>query len=311
MKKVLLFAFLILSASMYAQKDTSYWTNGAMFGLNGTQAAFKNWAQGGENSMAVTGIVLLQAHYKKDKNEWDNMFLWNLGTSKIGDDFSKKSEDMMEFNSKFGHKASDKWFYSALFNFKTQTLIGYEYPTDTTRTMISGFLAPAYIKAGLGMDWKPNDFMSVYISPATMRWIIVNDQNLANAGAFGLDKAETDTLGNIITPASKVQTQFGAYLRFVFEKEVIKNVSVGSIFELYSDYMKEPQNIDVNWQMIITMKVNEFLNAQIKTNMIYDHDIPVLYDSNGDGNLDSSGPRLQFSEQISIGLVYKIGKVDK
>jgi hypothetical protein len=313
MKKLVLLTFIVLGLSFFAQaqKDTSYWTKGGMIGINGTQTGFKNWAQGGQNTIAATGTILLQARYKKGKNAWDNMLLWNLGASKVGTDFTKKSDDQLEFNSKYGHQASEHWYYSALFNFKTQSIIGYEYPTDSTQVKFSGFLAPAYIKLGLGMDYKPNDFISVYISPATVRWLIVNDDNLANAGAFGVDKAVYDTLGNMISAGQKVQTQFGAYLRFVFEKEVIKNVTVGSIFELYSDYLKEPQNIDINWQLLITMKVNEFMNAQIKTNLIYDHDIPVGIDDTGDGKFDRFGPRTQFNEQISIGLMYKFGKVEE
>ena len=313
MKKLILFAVIVFGLSFYAQaqKDTSYWVKGGMIGINGSQASFTNWAQGGENSLAATGTVLLQARYKKGKNSWNNMLLWNLGASKLGNDFTKKSDDQLEFNSIYGHQATKKWYYSALFNFKTQSLIGYEYPTDSTEVKFSGFLAPAYIKFGLGMDYKPNDWMSLYISPATARWLIVNDDDLANAGAFGVDKAEYDTLGNLISAGQKVQFQFGAYLRFVLEKEVFKNVTVGTIFELYSDYLNNPQNIDVNWQVLITMKVNKVLSAQIKTNLIYDDDIPVGIDDNGDGKFDRFGPRTQFSEQLSIGLMYKFGKVEE
>ena len=304
MKKAILIILLGISLNTFAQKDSS-WTKSGLIGINGTQAGFSNWAQGGENTLAVTGNLLLEAHYKKGKDIWDNMFMMNLGTSRIGDGFYKKAEDKIEFNTKFGHQATKNWYYSTLFNFKTQSVIGYEYPTDTTRIMISGFLAPAYIKFGFGMDYKPGKHFSLYLSPATARWIIVNDQNLANAGAFGVEKAELDTAGNIITEGKMIKTEAGAYLRLVFEKDIFKNVNFATILELYSDYLNNPQNIDVDWQVIITMKVNDFLNAQIKTHLIYDDDTPIAIDDNGDGTFDRFGPRTQFSEQLSLGLVYK------
>jgi len=303
MKKILLFVLMISSVGVFAQ-DT-LWHYKGVFGINGTQAGFSNWAAGGENTIAVTGNIILGAHYKKGKNIWDNLFMMNLGTSQIGESFYKKSEDKIEFNSKFGHEAKKNWFYSALFNFKTQSVIGYEYPTDTTRNMISGFLAPAYIKFGLGMDYKPNDHFSLYLSPATVRWIIVNDQNLADAGAFGVEKAEVDTAGNIIQGTGKTsKTEAGAYLRLTYSKDVFKNVNFGTILELYSNYLDHPENIDIDWQVVVTMKVNDFLNAQIKTHLIYDDDTPIGIHKDAKGNFDQFGPRTQFSEQLSLGLVY-------
>ena len=306
MKKVILLIFLISSLGVYAQKDSS-WTTKGMIGLNGSQSTFTNWAQGGENTIAATANLLLEAHYKKGKNIWDNLLIFNLGSSQIGDGFYKKTEDKIEFNSKFGHEASKNWYYSVLFNFKTQSMIGYEYPTDTTKLMISGFLAPAYIKLGLGMDFKPNKHISLYLSPLTARWIVVNDQRLANAGAFGVEKAVLDTAGNIITEGKRLKTEAGAYLRLAIEKDIFKNVNFASILELYSNYLSNPQNIDVDWQVVVTMKVNDYLNAQIKTHLIYDDDTPVGIDDNGDGAFNRFGPRTQFSEQLSLGLVYKFG----
>lgn len=309
MKKLLILTLLTMMSVgvTYAQKDTSYWSNSGLLGVYGAQSGFKNWSQGGENTLSATANLLFESHYKKEKNAWDNLFIFNLGTSKIGDGFYKKTEDKIEFNSKFGHQATEHWYYSALFNFKTQSVIGYEYPTDTTSVMIAGFLAPAYIKFGLGMDYKPNKWFSLYLSPATARWIIVNDQSLANAGAFGVEKAVLDTVGNIITPGKNVRTEAGAYLRVAMEKDIFKNVNFATILELYSNYLDKPQNIDVDWQVVITMKVNDYLNAQVKTHLIYDDNTPIGIDDNGDGNFDRFGPRVQFSEQLSLGLVYKFG----
>ena len=67
-----------------------------------------------------------------------------------------------------------------------------------------------------------------------------------------------------------------------------------------------PQNIDLNWEVLINMKINKFLTANIATQMIYDHDIPVPVKREENGvKVMGTGPRLQFKEVLSLGLSYK------
>ncbi len=303
---IVLFVSLIMVVQIQAQSDTSYWDNGGSIGINGSQSSFHNWSKGGENQIAGTASITLFAKYLKDKHAWDNLLLADLGFSKQGYQDYRKSEDRIEFNTKYGHKANDNWFFATLFNIKSQFTSGYDYPDDTTKTYTSNFFAPAYIKIGLGMDYKPNGDLSIFLSPATAKWTIVNDQLLADNGKFGLTPAIRDTSGNIITPASKIRTEVGALVRLTYSKDIWTNVNFGTILELYSDYLSSPQNIDVDWQFVFTFKVNEFLNAQFKGHLIYDDDVMIDVDSNGDGVYDSQGPRTQFNEALSLGLVYKL-----
>ncbi len=56
------------------------------------------------------------------------------------------------------------------------------------------------------------------------------------------------------------------------------------------------------WSVYFDMKVNKIISASISTHLIYDDDIKIRYDSTGDGNKDSEGPRVQFKEIIAVGL---------
>ncbi len=235
----------------------------------------------------------------------------DLGSSRQGKQDWRKGDDRLEYNTVYGRKASKNWYYSALFNFKTQFTSGYEFDEAGNKTYISNFMAPAYIKLGLGMDYKPNKNFSAFISPATTKWTIVNDQDLANQGKFGLTPAEsikaidgTDSI--YLTDASKVRLETGALMRLTFTKDVMKNVNFASVLELYSNYLNNPQNIDVDWEFIFTFKINKFLNAQFKGHLIYDDDVMIDVDSNNDGTLDMQGPRTQFNEALTIGLVYSL-----
>ena len=301
MKKIFLIsAFAIISVLVFGQqKDTSYWKTNGIIALRGSQANFTNWAQGGENSYAGTSSFQLTANYQKAKLSFENVLLADLGYMIQGKDtnqITKKVDDRFEFNSKLGYSASPKWNYTALFNFKTQFAKGYDY-SKPNASYISDFMAPAYIKLALGMDYKPKPYLSIFMSPATIRWTKVNNDRLADAGSFGLNRADSTKTGSSVSKHTR--TEAGAFVRMVFTKDVAKNVNLNTKLELFSDYLKKPQNIDIDWEAIITMKVNKNLDVQIKTNLIYDDD---TYIADSKGKL---APRIQFKEVMGVGYVYK------
>jgi len=99
-------------------------------------------------------------------------------------------------------------------------------------------------------------------------------------------------------------------MRFIFSKndfkaEALKNISVTSKIDLFSNYLNEPSHIDVNWENLIAFKVNKYIAVTITTQLIYDHDVLINVDSDGDGTVDMMGPRTQFKEILGIGFSYK------
>ena len=287
-----------------AQNDTLKWSMGGDVGFNTSQIGFTNWAQGGENSIAGMTFLHLFANGKKGPLTWDSYANLEYGLIQQGTAILKKSDDLLELGTKIGKKASNFWYYSAQASFKSQFSRGYDYANYIDKnTYISNFLAPAYTLAGLGMDYKPSDNFSLYISPATMKYTIVNDTLLAAAGAFGVEGRGIDDEGNIINYKT-TRLEMGAYLKFMYKKELMKNVSFLTVLDLYSNYLQNPQNIDVDWKVEILMKINNYLNASIKTQLIYDDDINIVGDKDANGNL-TYGPKTQFKEAISIGLIYK------
>ena len=75
---------------------------------------------------------------------------------------------------------------------------------------------------------------------------------------------------------------------------------------MFSNYIENPENVDINWDLLILMKVNKFITASINTNLIYDDDVNITRDKNGDGINEINGPRTQFKEIIGIGFSYKL-----
>ena len=315
-KSILFLSVILISMSGLAlTKDTvkrdTAWKLGGMAGLNFGQASFTNWAAGGQNSVSIGALLTLKANYKKGNNSWDNSLDLAYGMLQVGSAPLQKNEDKIDFSSKYGRYAfANHWYYTALVNFKSQFANGYNYPNDSV--VVSHFMAPAYVLGSIGLDYKTKDnSLSFYISPVTSKTTIVNDQKLANEGAYGVKAAQYDTnkvtgVYGITKYGEKVLNQFGGYMKFTFKKDIFKNVNFATKLELFSNYLKDPQNIVVNWENILTMKVNKFLVATISTNMIYDNNVPVPVTRTIDGvSVLGTGPRLQFKEVLAIGLSYK------
>jgi hypothetical protein len=157
----------------------------------------------------------------------------------------------------------------------------------------------------IGIDYRPNNIWTAFIAPVTLKTTIVADQNLANAGAYGVTGAEYDDLGNLVTKGKTIRNEFGGYLRFKYQKDIITNVNLQTKVDLFSNYLHNPQNIDVNWQVLLAMKVNKYITATLSTHLIYDDDIDIAVDTNNDGITDKTGPRTQFKEVFGIGFSYK------
>jgi len=314
MKKLIYF-LLLLPAFAFAQdpvKDSlrsvrdTIWRKGGIAGSTYSQTSLTNWAAGGQSSIAVSSFLGLYANYKKGIVTWDNKL--ELGYGMVRQDALdlRKSDDRIDFSSKYGRYAFGKvWYYSALFGFKTQFAPGYAYSTDGTNTWISDFMSPAYTLLGIGLDYKPSKHFSALISPLTGRVTIVMAQTLADKGAFGVRPAEFDADSVKIRDGENARFEFGGFIKAVYGKEIMKNVNVGSKLELFSNYAQNLTTIDVNWENMITMKVNGYISASLMTQLIYDQDVDVPVDRNDDGVMDGTGPRVQFKEVFGVGLSAK------
>lgn len=288
MKKLLLL-MLLIPIGLFAQEHTdslSYWKKSGLVSANFAQVSLTNWAAGGQSSMSGVFMLNYLANYKKDSLSWDNYIDLRYGFLKEDGNDMTKSSDRIEFNSKLGYNTGTGWNYAALVNFKSQFAPGYNYPRTPNDTYISKFLAPAYVNVALGMDYK-NDFLTLFISPATGKFTIVGDDDLSAAGEFGVD------------PGKKFRAEFGGSVRFGAQKEIVKNVTASTKLDLFSNYFHNPANIDIDWTFMLNMKVNEWLSANFLTQMIYDDDIKIV---DKDGN---SAPLIQFMEMFGVGLSVK------
>ena len=294
MKKVIL-ATLFLSSLLIskAQQDTSKWEFSGLASLNFSQVSLSNWNGGGNEAVSLASLVNLQMNRKHLNYTFNNSLTLAYGLQQIDDDVVKKTDDRIEFVSEYSRKAFNKWNYLTNFTFRSQFDKGFTYPTDSTQVLISDFLAPGYFLLSIGLNRTVKENLSLTISPLSAKVTVVNNDTLSAVGAFGVD------------PGKKVRFEAGASFRAVYKKELVKNVTYNTSLDLFSNYVNNPQNIDVNWSNMLDFKINKFLSCNLSVLMIYDDDIDIAIDSNNDGVFDKEGPRAQWKQTFNLGLQVK------
>lgn len=298
---ILVLSFSTIAQELNEKPTDPNWKLKALTGLNLTQATFTNWAAGGRNNISGLAFADASANYLKDKVKWDNRLKLALGGIQYFEDNLQKTDDQIDLQSSFGYGLKKPWYITVLGGFRTQFLDGFSYPNDSIRN--SAFLAPGYVNFSVGIEFAPNENFNVFVSPISSKLTFVQDETLANAGAFGVTAAVLDDMNAIVTPGEQFRYELGAYARILYNKELMENVNMKSSLELFSNYVNNPQNIDVNAELILSMKVNKWLSASVQANLIYDHDVTIR---NPDVEGDLGGPRTQFKQVIGVGLAYTV-----
>ncbi len=283
------------------RSEMSFWKKTNSLGLDINQGTFSNWNAGGFSS--VSGIVKgdFTRKYEKGRTVWLNELKVRYGLNKQENLELRKTDDVLNINTSYGYKTSVKsnWYYSAKMTLNTQMANGYAYPN--VEDPISRAFAPAYLFAGIGSEFFKNNFKA-YISPLTLKSTLVLDETLANKGEFGLAGGVFAEDGTLLQAGKKSRSELGFLFTSEWNKSIMKNVNLKNNLTLYTDYLNNFGNVDVDWQLQIEMKVNSLIKATLGGHLIYDDDIKNKRDVNG--TQITEGPRVQFKQLLSVGLVY-------
>jgi hypothetical protein len=246
------------------EKQKEGWTKGGVFALNLSQGSSNNWAAGAEKfSFSLNGLFNTYAYYKKEKNIWDNTLNMQYGAVNTTSQGTRKNDDRFDFLSKYGYQLKNpKWYVTVLGNLRTQFTDGFAYEANNIKTKNSSLFAPAYVLLSPGLMYKPNKTFDVFVSPVTARWVIVNKKNIKLRSLLGFADTTKSSVNEI-----------GAFATANLKKDLAKNINLVSRVDLFSNYRKTPQNIDVFWTNLLGMKVNKYISATLSFDVIYDHDI--------------------------------------
>ena len=331
MKKILVLALATLAGlAAYAQDDAQkaaadaaaaiaeapqeevpapkpvYWTRSLMTNLNFAQTLLRDWAAGGSNNYTMTGYVDANANYAKDKMIWNNRLQIDYGFLYSADKpILQKVKDRIYFESKWGYETPIQHLsYSANFDFKTQIDNNYNYGTPTgadptvadwkaARTLKSGLFSPAYASLGLGLLWTPKPWFSLNVAPLTGGFVIVDNPELRKA--YGME-LEDDGVNY-----KSSRFELGAQVKADANFTINDNLKYTTQLVLFSNYLKNPQNIRVNWDNKVFWKMAKFFTMTFSTNLIYDDTVWITNDEHPGGFRT-----WQLKEFFEIGFSYTI-----
>ena len=291
------FLFLILNVlsqekAIDSTNIKNNWNKSGNFTFLGNQSSYSYWTAGGQTSISGTIKIDYDFNFENNGWNWDTKVITAYGLNSIGGSkYLKKTDDRFEINSLLGKKFTNNlignWSYSSFINFKTQWTKGYRYRKNSNgeeeRSELTRFFSPAYLQIGIGLYWRKSKDLWVNFAPVPGRLIIVNKfftENLQDGKQyFGVNKG------------SNSRFELGASLRSYFKFEFIENVEISNRLSLYSDYLENSGNIDLDYTINTSMKINKYLTTNLILQFIYD---------------DNSVKRLQVREVMGIGLNLKI-----
>ncbi len=318
-----------------AAKDTIGWVIGTGLGFDFGQLLQINPKVGaGENRIIIGGIGSLFANYKNGRRAWDNSADLLLGVQKLGSGIStlapgekvpfQKSIDELRFGSKLGYKISNdsKFYYSILLTFLSQITPTYSdtsliepikgnYLRDLSgkdQGPIAKFLSPARITFSPGIDYKPDSHLSLFISPASIKIVVVADKDIAaipardgDGNPFGGVNIH-GTEWNGPNDYKQLLFQLGATFNAQYVNKFLNDkFTFKSGLTLFSNYLKNPQNIDVDWTTESAYTLWKGLSISLNTRLFYDDDIPVqITDRNAEGGVRGLGKKVSFTEQLYL-----------
>jgi len=304
MKKILVTIMVMLCATaMYAQEQPAdsaavevpkYWKTSLLTQLGFSQVSLMDWAAGGFGSVSLNSYLDFNANYEKNKTIWKNRAQFGYGfIQNMGEGF-KKSDDRIILDSNFGYKAADKWYFSVIYNFRTQFTTGYKNMKGSP--IVSNFFAPAYTSLGFGVTYTPKPNLTVNFSPLTSNLVIVKDPDLRSIYGNAADQY--------------VRYELGAQLK-VDGSVKLDGFQANTSLTLFSDYLNKPLNIKVNWDVNITAQLTKFLAVTLRTYLIYDDTIHHIEKTDAAGKpvLDENGnvikiPGVQFKEISGLSFSY-------
>lgn len=273
------------------------WQIGSNSNIGFTQTALSNWKKGGQSSLSILAVLKGYANYSDKKLKWENSVELRNGWMRVKNEDSndiQKNDDKFEVISRFGISAFKKWYYSAEVDFETQFFRGYKYP-DTDHP-ISAFMAPAKTLIKIGLDYKPNKNLSLFISPLTSKTVFVKDTAMIDQTKFGIDNDK------------KRFWEPGLNTDLSFKTKIYEDINWETKYKMFINYRSPFEKFDINWENLITMKVNDHINMNFMLHLIYDDNVTFPTDRKDAAGQTIYEAKWQVKELITVGFAYNLNR---
>ena len=291
MKQYFLLFFFIFSTYTFSQQESkkdSLWSTRGNVAILLNQTGFSDWVGGGTNNFSGTLKFDYEWEYRDKGWDWLTNVESAYGLAKYKDaPFARKIDDRILIQSIVGKEFTKNLSFSAFFNFTSQIGNGYKYKKDSNnneiRELTTSIFSPAYFQLGSGFLWKKDEKLWVNYSPIATRLILVSKK-------FTQDLTGNDTYFGVL-PNKSSRYELGANLTFHSEGDLLENIKYKQDLKLFSNYLEEASNIDLDYLLQIEVDINPFLSTQLIFQLIYD---------------DNAISRLQVREVFGVGVQLKL-----
>jgi hypothetical protein len=278
------------------------------YGLNINQLALSNWAAGGESSWAGKAFANFSLSYHKKKFEQRLNGAFAFGISRFADKRIEKQDDKLDLTYSLLLDSKTQWNISMVAVFNTQFANGYKYPNDST--VISTFFAPAYLTLSAGYSYKTkNEHFQIFLSPMAGKITFVFNQDLADAGSFGVKKGYYDEDG-IWIPGENINASMGINVIVNYKQPIGKSIHYATMLNTFYNYIERRDDdrlrLDVNWENTVNFVISKHLTTILFVNLKYDHNttFPVYETIEGVETVVDNVPKLQLKESVGIAFVH-------
>ncbi len=301
-KKDFDFEKLAMSKGKLQKVDPKYkvftpWRIGGDGTVGFTQTYLENWKKGGKSAISLLFILKGFANYSSTNNlfKWENYGEVRNGWIKPGGEKVQKNDDKLGLGSRLGLSAFKKWYYSTGLDFETQFFNGYKYP-DMTKP-ISGYMSPGKLFFKIGLDYKPNKNLSLFISPITSKTVFVRDTVHIDQTKLGVERGK------------KSFWEPGLNTDLYFKKDFTKDIMYETKYKMFINYRQPFTKYDIDWENLLVMRFNDYINMRMMVHFIYDDNVMFKEIKTVNGkDTEIWKPKMQIQELITIGFSYKINR---
>ena len=289
MKKIIIFFVIIIFTAfpILAQDSISFpdelegWETNWVLGINGSQASYSNWAQGGVNNIAATGRSSFTSVYHEGRFSYGFLIDTRFGKTKVQDEGVRKIDDRLFIKNRFlydlGDEESDFKLYGNI-RIRTQFDKGFNYGAgeDGADVLISNFMAPGYFSQDAGLAYIPSSKFT-FEAGLGLQQTFIRDRSLAET--YGLEEGE------------RFRSEAGFTLGSSFEANIAENLKFSTSINTFTNVSRSIKSSDVYFSNKLSGRVNDFMTTSLSLDLVYDDDF-----SN----------RVQVAQVLSLGISFDL-----
>lgn len=274
-------------------EQKSLWILEGSTNLKLAQSAMSNWVSGGENFMAINGILDLIGGYDDTiRHRWMNQFRLEYGITRYGGEkrYLMKNTDLLRFNSTYSRTIAKRLSLSASVLFNSQIAQGFKYveiKTDSTLIIdmifVSRFMSPGFLEPSLGLTYLPvgesakdKNAWAIMLFPISGKFTYALDEKSVKWRSITENEKGKDY----------VRAEVGSRISTNFNKEIMNNLTLNSNLMAFASFQKFT-HIDITFNMLVNMRVNKYIGSSLSVNLLYD---------------DDTIGKLQFRNLLNVGL---------